>query len=197
MNEPVVSTQKGKKQVVRYEENPFVAGMVIPVGKQSVKVDLMGKDKNVLVNESTGELRGTHVTTYKRVDKEQFIKLFTSNIKLTFELKSAGIKAFTVLMWSLQNNSLSKDVVPLDKFVLDDFIAAQTDVSLSIATFGRGLAELEKAKIIAKHVRQGWFFINPSFVFNGDRIAFTTIIQRGTETEQEQLENAGQKRLDV
>jgi hypothetical protein len=32
----------------------------------------------------------------------------------------------------------------------------------------QGLAELEAAQIIAKHMRQGWYFINPDFVFNGD-----------------------------
>jgi hypothetical protein len=42
----------------------------------------------------------------------------------------------------------------------------------------RGLAELEKARIIAKTLRQGRYFINPNFVFNGDRVAFTTLIER-------------------
>jgi DNA-binding GntR family transcriptional regulator len=49
---------------------------------------------------------------------------------------------------------------------------------LSSATFLRGLAELVKAQIIAKTMRQGWYFINPNFMFNGDRIAFTTVIER-------------------
>jgi hypothetical protein len=42
----------------------------------------------------------------------------------------------------------------------------------------QGLAELEPAQIIAKHMRQGWYFINPNFVFNGDRVAFTAVIER-------------------
>jgi hypothetical protein len=40
------------------------------------------------------------------------------------------------------------------------------------------LAELVKAQIIAKTMRQGRYFINPNFLFNGDRIAFTTVIER-------------------
>ncbi|EDZ6119202.1 hypothetical protein IFH90_004599 [Salmonella enterica subsp. enterica serovar Anatum] len=187
-----------RAKVVRYEENPFIEGMVVPVKGQRVQLSRLGRDDNILVNQSTGEVQGTHITTYKRVDSEQFVKLFTANIALTFELGSAGIKAFSVLAWVLQDKSISKDLVPLDKFVLEDFLKSQEDkkLALSLATFGRGLAELERAKIIAKHIRQGWYYINPNFVFNGDRIAFTTVIERKKRTEQEQLEEQGQQRLE-
>ncbi len=190
-------TTKSRKKTIRYEENPFIEGMVVPVKGQRVQLSRLGRDDNILVNQSTGEVQGTHITTYKRVDSEQFVKLFTANIALTFELGSAGIKAFSVLAWILQDRSISKDLVPLDKFVLEDFLKAQEKkLALSQATFARGLAELEKAKIIAKHVRQGWYFINPNFVFNGDRIAFSTVIERKKRTEQEQLETQGQQRLE-
>ncbi|EDY5539525.1 hypothetical protein GUD95_004725 [Salmonella enterica] len=191
-------TTKSRKQTIRYEENPFIEGMVVPVKGQRVQLSRLGRDDNILVNQSTGEVQGTHITTYKRVDSEQFVKLFTANIALTFELGSAGIKAFSVLAWILQDRSISKDLVPLDKFVLEDFLKAQEKkLALSQATFARGLAELEKAKIIAKHVRQGWYFINPNFVFNGDRIAFSTVIERKKRTEQEQLETKGSNATDV
>ena len=58
--------------------------------------------------------------------------------------------------------------------ILLQLIQKKPPVKLSLATFKRGLNELEKAKIIAKTIRQGRYYINPNFVFNGDRIAFTT-----------------------
>ena len=74
-----------------------------------------------------------------------------------------------------QHHALAKDEVDLDNFVLDDFITAHSEkeppVKLSLATFKRGLNELEKAKIIAKTIRQGRYYINPNFVFNGDRMS--------------------------
>lgn len=174
--------EKVKSQAVRYETNPFIEDMIVPVRNKRVKLSRLGKDDNVVLNTATGETNGTHLTTYRKVDSDQFIKLFTSNIALTFELKSAGIKAFGVVVWCLQDRSISKDLVPLDKFVLNDFLKTHsTDtkkVALSLPTFARGLAELEAAKIIAKHIRQGWYYINPNFIFNGDRIAFTTVIER-------------------
>lgn len=178
-----------KKKVVRYAENPFIEDMIVPVKGKQIRMSRLGKDDNVLVNQQTGEVQGTHVATYKKVDAEQFVKLFTANIALTFDLKSAGIKAFNVLIWALQERGVSRDQVPLDKFVLDDFLAKHKDKKLRMSqpTFWRGLAELENAKIIAKHVRQGWYFINPNFVFNGDRIAFTTVIEKRSPKDQQEL----------
>ena len=120
------------------------------------------------------------MATFKRVDGEQFVKLFTANIALTFDLSSAGIKAFNVLMWAVQRSAISKDEVDFDNFVLEEFLEEYKDsdrpLRLSLATFKRGINELEKAQIVAKTIRQGRYFINPNFVFNGDRIAFTTVI---------------------
>jgi hypothetical protein len=180
-------SEKTRTQPTRYEQNPFLEGMVVPIKNQRVQLSRLGRDDNVLVNQATGEMQGTHVTTVRRVDSEEFVKLFTANIALTFELKAAGIKAFGVLVWILQERGISKDLAPLDKFALDDFLEAHKDKKLALSqpTFARGLAELEEAKIIAKHLRPGWYFINPNFIFNGDRIAFTTVIERNRQIERD------------
>jgi len=166
----------------RYKENPFIDGMVVPIKGHKVQLSRLGEDDNILINMSTGETHGTHVTTYRKVDSEQFVKLFAANIVLTFDLNSAGIKAFNVLLWTVQYKAITKDQIDMDKLSLDDFINGHKDkelkVKLSHATFKRGLVELEKAKIIAKTLRLGRYFINPNFCFNGDRIAFTTLIER-------------------
>jgi len=183
-----------KMSAVRHDTNPFLEGMVVPVRGQRVQLSRIGKDDNVLVNHATGEVQGTHVTTFRSVDADQFVKLFTQNIALTFDLKAAGIKAFNVLMWILQSKAIDKDLIPLDKFVLEEFITKHNDrkpsIKLSLPTFGRGLAELEQAQIIAKHMRPGFYYINPNFCFNGDRIAFTTVIEKSAKIE-------AQKELDL
>lgn len=171
---------------------------MIPMKKQSVRVSHLGGDDNILVNQSTGEVHGTHVTTYKKVDGEQFIKLFTANIALTFDLSSAGIKTFNVLMWVVQHQAISKDLVVLDHMMLDDFIEAQgRPLKLSLATFKRGLNELEKSQIIAKSMRKSFYYINPNFVFNGDRIAFTTLIERRKSGDSDDESSSKQLDLEV
>lgn len=172
----------------RYKENPFLENMVITAKAKQVKVSSLGKDDNILVNQTTGEIQGTHVVTYKKVDEAEFVKLFSANIALTFDLKAAGIKAFTVLIWSVQHKAIGKDVIVLDSFAHQEFLDANEGKQLSLATFKRGLNELEKAKIIAKSMRKGFYFINPNFVFNGNRIAFTTAIEKVSKQEADQLD---------
>lgn len=171
-----------RRETVRYEENPFIKDMVVPVKGKKIQISAMGANNSVLVNQSTGEVQGTHITTYKQVDSEQFVKLFTANIGLTFDLKSAGLKALNVLMWGVQNYALAKDQIDLEHLTLETFLKSQEGreppIKLSLATFTRGINELESAQIVAKTIKKGRYFINPNFIFNGDRIAFTTLIER-------------------
>lgn len=175
--------------VTRYKENPFIEGMIVPVKARTVKLSRLGKDDNVLVNQTTGEIQGTHVTTYKRVDSEQFVKLFSANIAMTFDLRPAGLKALNVLIWVVQHRAIGRDQVDLDGYALEEFLEAhrtkKPPLSLSLATYSRGINELEKAQIVAKTMKKGRYFLNPNFVFNGDRIAFTTVIERRESDQQE------------
>lgn len=179
-----------RAKVERHDTNPFLDNMVVPLKGKQVRLSRLGKDNNIIINESTGETQGTAITTYRKVDSEKFVKLFTANIGFTFDLTSPGIKAFTVLIWAVQNKALEKDEIYLDSFVLNDFIDSQQDktLKLSAATFKRGLSELVKAQIIARTRRQGQYFINPNFMFNGDRIAFTTLIERYDDHNDDQQE---------
>jgi hypothetical protein len=168
------------KEIKRYKKNPFIENMIIPISQKQVKLSILGKDEDILINENTGEIKGTHLITYKQVDGENFVKLFTQNIALTFDLNSSGIKAFNVLLFTIQNTAITKDQVDLDTFTLDMFLTSNKDkkLNLSLATFKRGLRQLEESQIIARTLRRGRFFINPNFCFNGNRIAFTTLIEK-------------------
>lgn len=165
-------------EIQRYKENPFIEELNINVRSKNVKVSKLGKRDNInLINNDTGEHHGTYIGTTKKVDEEQFLKLFTGNIAMTFDLKSAGIKSFNVLCFVMQNTAIEKDKIFIDKHVLEDFNEVHNK-KLSKAVLYRGLVELIKNKIIARSKREGEYFINPAFVFNGDRIIFQTIIEK-------------------
>lgn len=173
-------TDKTKKAVVRHKDNPFLEELDLTVRTKQVKVSKLGKDNNVLVDRDTGEEQGTFVGTFKRVDDEQFLKLFTANIALTFELKAAGIKAFNVVCWMMQNKAIERDLITIDKYVLEDF-NEEHNKKLSRAVLYRGLDNLIENKILARARREGDYFINPNFMFNGDRIVFATVIERANK----------------
>ena len=179
-----------------YKENPFTDKLVIKKKSKQVRVSPLGRDNDVLINQSTGEVTGTHLVTYKQVDDQEFIKLFTGNVALAFDLTSAGNKALCVMVHA-QQKAIQKDTVYLDEASLEDFLESNPGRKCSMKTLYRGIRELEQAQIIAKSVRQGLYFINPSFTFNGDRIAFTTAIQRRSSQRMKELEDAGQQSLEL
>jgi len=185
-----VITRKVQNRLKTYKTNPFHDSLVIKTKKKQVSVSRLGRDNNVLVNQDTGEINGTHIVTYKTVDDSEFIKLFTGNVAMAFDLTSAGIKAFTVMSFALQKQ-IAKDGLFIDELVLEDFLLENKNIkACSMKTIYRGISELEKSKILAKSTRSGYYFINPNFVFNGDRVAFTTTLQRQKRNEDAQQELA-------
>lgn len=164
----------------RYTENPYLKKLEIKTKGVRVSVSAMGDKDNVIVNQKTGEQTATHVTAFKKVDSGSFVKLFAENIAFTFDLKSSGLKALNVVIWVLQYNGIGKDKVTIDSLTLEDFNDHQgiEDNRFSISTLMKGMLDLQKAQIIAKAARKGVYYINPNFIFNGDRIAFTTVLER-------------------
>lgn len=179
----------------RYKENPFLLQTISSVRVRNKRVSLSSDKANAelgLIDQKTGEILGrTQITTVKLVDEEEFVKIFTREIRLAFELSSAGYKTLWVLIYVMQQ-SINKDSVFLDATALDDFLHNQNsknpekeELKLSASTFRRGLRELVDSKIIAKSVRRGEYFINPSFAFNGNRIEYINIVQKGKMEEEE------------
>jgi hypothetical protein len=174
-----------KNNIVRHKENPYLQELNVTTRSKNIKVTKLGKQDDIrLTNHDTGEMQGTYIGTTKRVDSEQFLKLFTSNIAMTFDLKAAGIKALNVVMYVMQTSAIEKDVIYLDKIIIDEF-NEEHKKKLSKTVFYKGVTELINAKILARTIREGQYFINPNFVFNGDRIVFSTIIEKKEEEQQE------------
>ena len=111
----------------RHSTNPFTENMLIELGSKNVQISL-GKDNNVLINESTGEVMGTHVVAKKRVDSTKFVKTFADYMAFTFDLTKAGNKALRVVMWAVKETAIGKDVVALDKYTLEEFLKIHENI---------------------------------------------------------------------
>mgnify|MGYP000262385355 CR=1 FL=1 len=179
------TTKEPAEKKEKFKSNPFLETLVIKTKSKEVQISSLGKDDNVLVNTGTGEVAGTSISTYRQVDDAEFVKIFTGNIALLFDLSSAGIKAFNVLMFEIQRAAIKRDKVQIDEYILEDFLEWNPHKKLSKATLYRGVKELIKGQILARDQKPSYYWINPNFCFNGDRIAFTQIIER-KKTEQEQ-----------
>ena len=174
-------------KIVRYEENPFVDKTSIKTKNQRIVV---GSGNNVLIDRDTGETKGTVIASYREVDPESFVKIFAQNIGLMMNFTAAGVKAFTFLVWAVsQSRSIGKDIVILDQYTHSDFMKKQaSDFVFSDRSMRMGLVQLEDAKIIAKAIRRGHYYINPNFIFNGDRVTFAQQIRMKSADGEQQTE---------
>ena len=172
-----MTKKESKPKAIKYKENPFLDVFRVTTKGKRVSVTAIGGESNVLINQETGEIKGTHVSSYKQVDDEEFVKIFTANIAMTFELNAAGRKMFDMLLHVVQIEAISKDQIYIDELVREEFTIKHS-VKLSSATMYRGLDNLMAKKILAKSTRTNIYFINPNLVFNGDRVVFSQAIER-------------------
>jgi hypothetical protein len=171
----IVSKRKGRTV---YAENPFAKELVVPV--RTKKYSNTSGEKMMLVSQDTGEIRPAGFWTAKKVDEEQFVKLFAKGVKAFADLTNAGVKVFELLYIEIQKN------INQDKIYLS-FDPSFEEKGLSERSYYRGLNELIEKNFIASTVKVGWYFVNPQYLWNGDRLVFAEefVKVKNTQTKRE------------
>ena len=151
------------------KENPFLKEAVAKIENNIVKKykKTSGTSQNAILQavNSEGEVIGhTSFIQQIEVDEQKFTKLYLSEFSAFFDLNQSAIKVFGYIMTVLQPKK-------------DQFIFILEDCMEYTGYKGHksihdGLAELLKAKIIARGSKEIFYFINPMVAFNGDRVTF-------------------------
>jgi hypothetical protein len=152
-----------RRGVALYEENPFMMEIKTRTKKVTNK-----RGDMMLVNSDTGEIQSTVAGFWEahEVDSTKFVKLFVNGVKALKELSGAGTKVFEVLYLRVQEN-IGSDQVYMGFKAVDQVITPMSE-----PTYNRGMRELIAKEFIAATPSQGLYWLNPSFVWNGDRLAF-------------------------
>ena len=152
-----------RRGVALYEKNPFLIEVETRTRRVTNK-----RGNMMLVNSETGEIQNNIAGFWEaeEVDSTKFVKLFVRGVKALKELTAAGTKVFEVLYFRIQEN-IGKDKIQMAFASVD-----QTTTPMSEATYSRGMREILEKGFIAATPVQSMFWINPSFVWNGDRLAF-------------------------
>jgi hypothetical protein len=154
----------GVRQATKYEVNPFIDSLTIKTRGRKVTV----ARGSTLIDMNTGEIEGvTEIAQIVEVDEGQFVKLFTKDLAIWFDLNKAGMRVFGALLTVVQNSAIGRDLVYFDH---SSEIAKEFKISKT--TFYRGLDELLEKGFIARHKSPGWYFTNPAMFFNGNRARF-------------------------
>lgn len=183
--------QLTRRGVLLYEKNPFMVEMETKTRRVTNK-----RGDMMLVSSETGEVQSSIAGFWEaeEVDSTKFVKLFVKGVKALKELTGAGTKVFEVLYLKVQEN-IGKDRVFMSFSEVD-----QTLTPMSHATYKRGMAELIEKGFLAATPTQGMYWLNPSFVWNGDRLAFVKeyrLKSKKTDADyREKLEANGQLRLE-
>lgn len=151
-----------------FEKNPFIGNALANTKNRIRKITDKSGNKMMVVDPGTGEVMQTPAGFWygEEVDRTQFVKLYINGVKAFKELTSPGSKVFELLYLEIQKQ-IGKDRVFMAFGEVDKGV-----YPMSKATYQRGLKELVEKGFVAPSRTQGWFFINPDYMFNGDRLAF-------------------------
>ena len=167
LEKPKKTTGKSRRGNPKYKKNPFIKEALEHTTVGQKRISSSNGERLMIVGEETGEIKapaGFHHIV--EIDKTQFIKIFKNGVKAFAGLSNAGARVFSILYDEMQKN-INKDYVFLNFSVID-----QDKEKISSATFYRGMNELIDSKFIAESEATNLYFVNPAFIWNGNRLAF-------------------------
>lgn len=161
---PAVPAQlKKRKGNTLHTTNPFM--MTVKTRTRRV---INKRGDMALVCGETGEIARPIAGFWEaeEVDSTRFVKLFVNGVKALKELSPAGTKVFEVLYLRVQQ-SVSKDQIYISFSTIEQGVTPMSE-----ATYTRGMRELIDKGFVAATPHLGLFWLNPDYLWNGDRLTF-------------------------
>lgn len=154
-----------KTRAVKHQVNPF---MKVPEPFVATKTKrILGKQGNYMVKNDTGEIIADIAGFWhaEEVDSTKFLKLYVNGVKAFSNLSTKGTKVFELMYYEMQRN-IGKDKIYLN------FSSIDINEHIAKTTFYDGITELVEKKFLAPTTLLHWFWVNPDYVWNGDRLSF-------------------------
>lgn len=167
--------------------NPFCFETEIKIETRKRNLTV-SRGTELIERKDTSKTYFANIVHTQEVDKEEFIKLYTSQIKAYFDLTKTAYKVFFIFL-RIYQDSIGKDHFYLSCKKAMSLAEKIDHFILSESIFYRGIKELIEKRIIAKTNEKNWYFINPAIVFNGDRARFVSEIIKKKEVMEEQPES--------
>lgn len=165
---------------MKYEENPWIEKTAVQTVQGTRIITAKGdSSRKLIVSSESGEVEGfSGFYTKKTVDKSKFVKLYADGIRAFTGLSSSGMKVF-IIVYDMVS---SKDGMNSDTVFLNYAMVQKSNSSneengkkkISETSFYRGLKDLIKCEFIAETLVPSVYYINPTYFYNGDRLALVT-----------------------
>lgn len=173
--------------------NPLVEPREIRVKKRYVRT---GRTEELL-NVDTGEV--SRVVAHHQVmekDDAEFVKVFAAGIKAMYDLNRTAARVFQLVLERYEKEPMVGGYADTIYLVWFDGGLSGQAIGMIEATFNRGLRELVEKGFLYPRL-PGVYWTNPNLFFKGDRVAFIHEYRRKVPTRQDELEAAGQQRLEL
>jgi hypothetical protein len=191
------SITKSTVNLRKLEYSPIVNPLIEPQQITTKRRYVRSGRAEDMVNMTTGEVVG--VATIHQVeerDDAEFVKVFAAGVAASYDLSKTAQGVFQVVLDQYQRTPMSRGFADhVNLFWFGDGLDGR-DVGMSQKTFQRGLKELLEKRFISPKDSVA-FWTNPALFFKGDRVLFIKEYRRRKVTQADQLEAAGQQRLDV
>lgn len=154
-----------KTRATKYETNPYMQGGEPIVSSRTKRIT--NKAGNYMVKSDTGEVVASIAGFWQaeEVDSTKFLKLYVNGVKAFSNLSTKGTKVFELMYYEMQKE-IGKDKIYLN------FNAIDPHIKIAKTTFYDGVAELVEKKFLAPTTFPHWFWVNPDYIWNGDRLSF-------------------------
>lgn len=169
------SRRKGKLPI--YKENPYWQPYEVQIGKKMVRIA-----GGMYVSNEGEKITQSAIHQIKEVDEEEFIKLYTKNIKAFFDIKPSTQKVLMAILEALQK-APNADSILLPWFRVEEY-SLKNDLKISHVSFHRAMNELLEKGFIAEAEEPNKYWINPHLFFNGNRMIFVHEYRKKTTNSQ-------------
>ncbi|MDI9562073.1 MAG: hypothetical protein QM235_12905 [Pseudomonadota bacterium] len=156
--------------VPKFEKNPFNCLLADVVEMKNVNKGIIKNIKSVkIVDSDTGEVNDASETrlfsTQQHVDNKFFTKIYLDRIKDLFSLNYAGLKVLGYIIMKLSSTKNNDTLISIREKEILEFCGWK-----SRSRIYAGLKELVFNGIICKADMPKQFFVNPVYMFKGNRI---------------------------
>lgn len=165
----------------RFDKNPFIQA---EAQYKTSKKRTVVKGGKMVVDKQSGHVEETaELVTCHEVDSEQFVKLYTRDLKTLFSLTSSAMRLLQLVLKQVQGG-IGKDTIMLNVKIMEKYFTELDMKPMSKPTFYRCLGEMiDKSFIAPTTDSRDLFYINPSLFFNGDRVRLVKEYHINRQTE--------------
>ena len=162
-----MNEKKSRRGFKIYTQNPSITDAYAATRTGTRRVSNRSNKDSAFIISPEGEYLGAaQFYDIYAVDKTQFIKLYIQGVKALQGLTSAGTKVFELLYCEMQKKP------GVDTVYLHYNNINQEEFPISSRALHRGISELIEKEFIFESNLPSIYFINISYMFNGDRLSF-------------------------